>query len=219
MENVKKRYQQQMFFTSAIVAFFILVSGIALGMVLDRYKVDDSLSSLRQNELNAESYFLEQQLIEGSDIDKCEIAKPRAQALSEELVKLGNELSNYKESSLFKKNDYDYLLRRYFLLEIRTYSLFKDIRSECEDATNTIIFFYRIDDDSSVKQGYALDEVVRQNPDVSVFSFDIDYKNEPLISTIKLGYDISDAPTIIINDEQVMQGFSSVEKITDILRK
>ena len=63
------------------------------------------------------------------------------------------------------------------------------------------LFFYKINDDSSISQGYVLEDIGKSFPDkVIVFSFDIEYFEEPMLETLKKQFGVTKAPTSVINN-------------------
>lgn len=213
----QKKYRKHMFFTAAVLTAVVFLSGMLLGWGLDRYRTKNIFEDLRQNELDAESYIVEQQFFNAMPNATCDIAKTRIDALSIDLGEIGRTLAGFSGKSIFEKNDYDYLTRKYFLMEIKTYLLFGEFLEQCPSNGTRILYFYRIDDRESLNQGYAIDEIVLKNNDVKVFSFDIEYDKDPLIKSMKKYYNITDAPTIIVDGEVKREGYVGVTALKPLV--
>ncbi len=212
-----KRYKQHLLITSFIVAAVIFLAGLALGWTLDNFKVNAITEALKQNELNTESFLLESEFIENFGGDYCELLNFRIKDLQKSIAQTSEQLSTWGEGKKFKESDFDYLKRKYFLLEIKFLFLLQDMTHTCGKNYDTILFFYNIDDSQSMRQGYALDEVRMTRDDLIVLSFDKNYAAEPLMLVLLTKYNIESAPAIVINGQKTISGYTSAEKINALL--
>ena len=228
---MKEQYIKHIFITSLIATIVIFTSGIMIGWVLDNYRTDEVLNIIKDNELNSESYNIEQIFLENIGNVDCKILTPRIEMISEELGNTGRELQRYGSASDFKKAEFEYLKRRYFLMEIKFYNLIYNYQDSCKDEYTPILYFYKIDDDVSEMQGYILDEFIKnynedtilENGDkkhgkLVVLSIDGEYDEDPLISTILNTYDIEidNLPAMIINFETIREGFVGKDELETI---
>lgn len=212
-----KKYKQHLLITSFIVAGVIFLAGIALGWTLDTFKVSTITTALKQNELNTESFLLESQFIENFGGDYCELLNLRIKDLQKNIAQTSEQLSTWGESKKFKESDFDYLKRKYFLLEIKFLFLLQDMTHTCGKNHDVILFFYGIDDSQSMRQGYSLDELRLARDDLIVLSFDKNYVDEPLIKILLTKYGINSAPAVVINGQKVLVGYASSKQIESFL--
>lgn len=204
--------------TSLAITVCVFVAGLLLGWNLDTLRTDQILNDLRDNELDTESYLIEQGFWNSLGSDDCSFAEPRLNSLSIELAELGQYLNNYQKKNIFEEDDFAYLARRYFLLEVKGYILYNDLQEQCNITNDVILYFYGSDDDYSEKQGYVLDKVVdKANGTVDVFSINRYFEGDPALETLKLYYNVTMTPTIIINGEMKKEGFVSYEEIRELL--
>ena len=98
---------------SLVITILIFSAGLLLGLSLDDTRLSDIVNNLNQNELNSESYLVEQDFIKTVGGDVCDLSDPRTQGLSSELAKLGQLLSKYEPSNLFRQTEYTYLKAKY----------------------------------------------------------------------------------------------------------
>jgi len=206
---------KKLLIVSAIIATFIFSTGLFLGYALDGFRENEILSNIKQNELDTESFILEQQFLDELGGDKCEILSERALTLQPTLTEIGRQLGRWQNSD-FKQDEFNYLKRKYFLTEIRFLMLIETLKQNCNSDYNVIVFFYKIDDDTSKRQGYVLDEITNQNQNVIVLSIDKDYTQEPLIDILKSNYDVIEAPSLVINGDTV-SGFIPEEDLIELL--
>ncbi len=195
------------------ISIIIFTSGLLLGIGLDNAKVNELVYNINQNEISTESYSVEKEFLSVFGGDKCILSDPRVKELSEEIGKIGRLLTKYESTNIFEQSEFDYLKRKYFLLEIKTYSLFNSLKKECSYNYTTILFFYDINDDDSIRQGYVLDALVNLNPKTHILSFDRLFKNDPTLETVKIHYNITKAPTLIVNDEIKKENLINLEDL------
>ena len=124
-----------------------------------------------------------------------------AETLKQEVQLVGANLGSYSSFSWFKKQDFDYLKRKYFLLEISLYQTLNELNTVCGKSVLPVLFFYKIDDDASERVGFILEDLSKAyRQDVFIFSFDIDYPDEPLVPLIASRYNFSSMPGVVMNN-------------------
>ena len=195
------------------LSIMIFTAGLLLGISLDDTKVNDLVANINQNELNTESYSVEKEFLGTFGGDKCSLSSPRVKALSEEIVNIGRLLTKYETTSVFEQSEFNYLKRKYSLLEIKAYSLFTQLKEECNYNYTTILFFYDINDDNSLRQGHVLDALVKINSNIHIFSFDRLFREDPTMETVKIHYNITSSPTLIINNKIKKEGLADLENL------
>ncbi|MEK6907060.1 MAG: hypothetical protein AABW45_00890 [Nanoarchaeota archaeon] len=194
----------------------IFTAGLLLGISLDTTKVNDLVVNINQNELNIESYNIEKEFLATFGGDVCSLSGPRVEALSEEVGKIGRLLDKYETTNLFEENEFNYLKRKYFLLEIKAYSLFTTLKKECNYNYTTILFFYDINEGNSLAQGNVLDALIKIKPNTHIFSFDKSFKDDPTLETLKIHYDINTSPTLIINDKTKQESLINLDDLIEL---
>lgn len=210
---------RRLLINSAIITTIIFLIGVFLGYQLDNLRTIDVLGSLRQSELDAQSYITEQEFFENFGGYRCELAQPKLTELSNRLGELGFNLVNYDGKNIFKQKDYDYLLRKYFLEEIRTYTLFSQLKNECKLNNTLILYFFNPGDIESERQGRVLDVLGKKYDGISVFSINFNYNGDTMVNNIKLYYNVTSTPTIIINSKNKLEEFVELEELEKILGK
>jgi hypothetical protein len=211
------RYRRKLLLKSAVITILVFFTGILLGISLDNLRENEVLTDLKFNELDTQSYFLEERFIKESGKDVCEILNSRIDNLRYRLVRIGSELPSSEESSISKNADLDYLKRKYTISEVQFLMLLNDLNENCDDSYIPILFFYTKDEAQSRDQGYVLtwaNEKYKEN--IVILSFDTDYFDEPLINTLKLHYNIKSKSAVVIN-EKTYSEFISKEELDKIL--
>jgi len=195
----------------------IFLAGVLIGISFDDFKINDIFEDIQRNEIDTESYYAEQLFTEIFGGDKCELAKPRVDVLSNELIEIGQTLTRYESKNIFREGEYTYLKQKYFLLEIKLYMLLKELREQCDGFSEDVIilYFYDQEQDASLRQGFILDSFVKKGESIHVFSIDRNCEGGqvPLVETVKKYYNITKSPTLIINYNVKKEGFVSAEEL------
>jgi hypothetical protein len=191
---------------SLLLTILIFAAGILLNHTFDAFRISIIEDVMTTHEINTEAYRVERFFTETFGEEQCDMMVARISDLKKEVRKVGEDLGSYSRFSFFRRKDYDYLKRKYFLLELRFLALIQKINKECDKPYLPIIFFYEIDQDESERQGFILQDLSEDyDQHLIVLTLDKDYKDEPLVKILAENYNVTQAPTIII-DEQTISG-------------
>jgi len=208
-----KKDLRKAFFASVTIGILIFSLGLFAGYGLDLLRVKDVSISISEVELQTLDYITSQEFLETFGRDYCDSLNLKLSKVTPELNNIGKILTNYEEKNIFSGDEYKLLKSKYFLLEIRAYTLFTKLNKECNLDQNLILYFYDQHHEESLRQGYALDKVV-ESSNIHVFSFD---RNFEIIKFLVDSYEIKRAPTIVINEKKKFEGFTSLGEIRDYL--
>lgn len=185
---------------SFLLTCLIFAAGILLNYGLDFIRIDAITTVMSGHELSTQAYLLEQEMTGLFGGNKCTTMDARISGLKEEIRQVGADLSSYSRFSFFKKKDFDYLKRKYFLLELKFFSLVQNYNQGCGKNIIPILYFYEIDQDASERQGFILEDVAKSfDKQVIVLTLDKDYKDEPLVGLLSQKYNVTVAPTIVFD--------------------
>ena len=202
-------FHKYVFLTSFILTVIIFSIGILLSYGLDFLRVGEVVDTIQEHELGTEAFILEQSFIDSFGGEKCEMMQARVYDAKNGLYEVGKSLTAYGKKSIFKKKDFEYLRRKYFILQLKLYNLVSQVNSQCGNVYLPVLFFYKAGDDLSERQGYILDELGRgYNQQLVVLSFDKDYEKEPLLKLLLVKYNISKAPTMVLGDDMKIEGLT-----------
>jgi len=199
MDKRVKVIWKSLFITLLIFGFAVLFNHF-----LDFLRLGVITDVMAEHELDRDAYLTQQTFIETFSEYGCSALKVRFNTLKEEIRKVGTELNTYSRFSFFKRKDFDYLKRKYFLLEFEFLTLVQKINEMCGKPYLLVLFFYEIDDEASERQGFILEEVRKKFEDkIVVLSIDKDYKDEPLVSAIIRVFNVTDAPALIVDGDKI----------------
>jgi len=187
---------------SLLLTILIFAIGILLNHVFDAFRISIIEDVMISHEIDSEAYRVERFFTETFGGEKCEIMVARISDLKKEIRKVGEDLGSYSRFSFFRRTDYDYLKRKYFLLELRFLSLIQKLNKECDKPYLPIVFFYEIDQDASERQGFILQDLSKDyDQQLIILTLDKDYKDEPLVKLLADNYNVTAAPTLIIDGQ------------------
>lgn len=185
---------------SLLLTILIFAVGILVNHVFDAFRISIIEDVMIAHEIDSEAYRVEKFFTETFGGEQCEAMVSRISDLKNEIRKVGEDLGSYSRFSFFRRKDYDYLKRKYFLLELRFLALIEKLNKECDKPYLPIIFFYEIDQDESERQGFILQDLSKDyEQQLIILTLDKDYKDEPLVKLLAENYNVTTAPTIIVD--------------------
>lgn len=207
-------FRKIMLISAFFIALFIFLAGIYIGFLLDDYRVEDADTIISDTQLDTESFVTERDFFDTFGVKNCDLLTQRMVLLGEELGEIGRTLTRYNNKRISEGTVFDQLKRKYFLLEIRAYTLRRQMYELCpESKSNIILFFYNTKNNQvSLNQGYALDVLVEKHPQFTVLSFDREF-NESALQSLVGYYNITLAPSMIINFDKKFEGYIPTETI------
>lgn len=204
---------RQVWLVTVLLVCVVFVVGVLVGNAWRSASTTEVSKVLKQSELSAESFLVEQELFSSFETN-CGLAEKRLSSLSEELWNLGKVLSGPEARQELGAEDYDFLKRKYHLMQIRTYILYQKLQKDCEDNVNVVLFYFNKNNVDSGEQGAILDALVEKY-DLKVFAVEFKYSKE--LEFLEDYYEITDAPTIVVNFESKLVGVSDEKKIAPLL--
>lgn len=207
-----------MIISSFLIALFIFLAGFYAGTFFDSSRIVDVNEILIKAQMDTDSLITENDFFNTFGVTDCGLLNKRMNYLGESLSEVGKTLSRYDAKNMANDYEYGILKEKYFLLELKVYNLKKRMSDVCaENAQPTILFFYNTENNQeSLNQGYALDSVVKKNKGLSVFSFDADFNNTAVQSLV-FYYNVTKAPTIVINFNDIHSGFVSEGELNALI--
>ena len=211
--EIERKYKG-MILASFVVTVLVFLAGILLGVGLNDLRNQDAFASLKTVSLNTESYVVEGDFIEfyGVNLTEeqfCSNLRDRFYSLSDELNDIRHLVVSFEDANDFQGDDYDFLVREYFLTEIQLYLSLENFRSQCDDSIDSIVFFYGLDA-ASETQGTVMDALIKERDDIFVITLKKDYNEgvsnvkakDPLFDLFEDYFEIDVTPSLIVNGEK-----------------
>jgi hypothetical protein len=195
-----------------IAAVIVAIAVFVFGLLLGNYIVSSRISAFQQSEqkllIHLIGLDIRDQVLENNT---CNL---NWDDIWKEKVELGKMLSSLENR--LGKQDKEVLLRKeiYELIEIKTLFLIQDIKDNCHEDFDIVLFFYTNQNNDpkgsaggSEDQGLILDQVVFSHNEqgngkkVNVFAFDVNSEN-PATRALISKYNVEKVPTLVVNGKK-----------------
>ena len=207
--------KQQLYLSMTLLLVIVFSIGIIVGRSASNPELSEVNAFVKQSELTTESYLIEQELLAGLE-KNCDLARLRLTGLSSELWQLGKLLGTATAKQDLGEENYDFLKRKFHLMQIKTYTLFHRLRQDCAVNAPVVLYYYSQHDPQSLEQGAILDTLVRDQ-DVKVFAIELNYSQE--LKFLEDYYDIERTPALVVNFETVRQGLTTRDDLAALVRE
>ena len=209
-----RKINKKKYFIVFLITTVIFLAGIWVGHLIAEYRFGE-LENLQMS-LKTQTATLETQYLLISQ-NPCILSE--TDRFNQELYKMGRELSDMEATYGTDSEDVNMLKEYYSLLELRHWLFLEQIKDKCkQNDFKTILYFYSNlgDCDDCNEQGFVLTYLREKNPELRIYSFDINIDNAAL-NWIKDSYGIKGVPSLIINGEYYT-GFKNEDELAEIIK-
>ncbi|MDD5178010.1 MAG: hypothetical protein PHT54_01870 [Candidatus Nanoarchaeia archaeon] len=201
MREFKKRRYLIAFF----ITLFVFVIGMLVGFSFNKQRENYLSGVMDAQRMDYDSLQLQYAFV---DTMKTEgVCSGISQAMSKsvsDLEELRVRIEDYSTDDSFTKVDYETLKRDYLLAQIKYWLLDKQSKRICDRDSVSVLYFYINEDDCSEcsTQSYVLTYLKKLfGEKLLVFSMDSEFKNEPLVDIVVNTYNITEYPTLVVDNE------------------
>jgi len=200
--------KKENYIISILLTSFVFLIGIIIGSNISLYQIEEIQKGLQEDFLDTQSLELEL-IIAGGNQSICTYIEYRLPEIVKKKADLGRKfdvVSIEEQKILYKQ----------YIISLARYWIFNNIQEEQCGIRNPTVLFFFTNDELSREQGKALDYLVfLSNETLNVLAFNTKI-NEPLINLIVDRYNITEAPSVVVNNTRY-EGFKSTQEITEIL--
>jgi hypothetical protein len=183
---------------SLILSSIIFSLGIFGNMYLDSIKINRINAVYSETILMSRSYLLERQLSDFDASYECVALERQFWHLQKTVTDFTDDLSLYKKRGVFFEGDFNFWKRRHILLQVQLLNLLNYLNARCDSEIVPVLFFFVDGSELSITQALILQQLEKEYP-ISLFYFDIDFNQEPVLLYIKELYSITE-PIILFPD-------------------
>lgn len=191
--------------------FIVVILGVLVGLQMDNMRQDRLTEELDRSNLETETFSVLDTYISRSDGDHCQLMEVQIPDIGERNAQLGSELQRFEAQNLGSDEKYRYIRDRYYNNQLRLYMAANNYRDRCGDTNQTTVLYFFDESAESSRMGSVLNEVVQQT-ETQVFSFNTEV-DSPIVDILERDHNVTESPTIIVNDEQKVKGFISVGEL------
>ena len=198
-----------------ILVIIIFSIGVSLGLNYDSLRKQVIERETKVLAAQIEDFIVTNEILSNLASKDCRLIEPYLSDIAKQSEDLGNLLQTFENKGLTQGKDYEILRNTYFLREIQYWMSIERYR-ECDSEIVTILFFYGNNDDS-IKQGFTLTELRKENKGkVFVFNFGIDKIESNSVKLITSIYNIEQSPSLVVNSEEVIEGFLDLDSLRNV---
>ena len=198
----ERKTSTKTYFFAFLLSSFIFLIGLLVGHTLTLDRTSHLEDIAYKQKLDYESLQLQSLYLDLSSSNvSCSIFN---NILEKSLNDVGNAQAKVdfymKESS---EKSYTELKRDYIISQMRYWLLNKKIKESCPAKHVSVLYFYSNEEcDDCGPQGTILSYLKEKLKDrLLIFSLDADFVDEPMINILKETYNITETPSIVIEEE------------------
>lgn len=210
--TVDRRLYLKKHVAALIITLLIFTIGILIGLKISDSRITTITNAARLQRAQFESLQLQYAYLNAAENTTCIVFRS---TLDQNVYDLENARLKL-ESYLKETEDEEFLIakREYMITELRYWILANQAKKICKEDTVSILFFYKKEEICSdcSTQGTILTYLKERFKDrLLIFSLDID-TNEPMINILKNTFNITQAPSVVI-EERLFEGLTVKEEI------
>jgi len=195
---MKRKVSLKKYLSALIITILIFSLGSIFGIYLEGERFSYSEAINLEQKIELSSLQMQQLFISTLNPDlKCDGLTKLFESSLSHLDNSMNNMIDFQKKASFDQEKFNLNLREYYLTEIRYLLLSKQIKEKCPSESVEIIYFYS--DNKLNVQGFILDSIKKEfGRNVLIFSFNSDFKQEPMIEVLLTSYNVSQFPAVII---------------------
>jgi hypothetical protein len=204
---IKRKISIEKYIIAAVITFFVFMSGVLLGLLMDNARANVSEQKTKEQEVSYNSiqfqYLLLSELQRKEEV--CPVISIALQEAVKELSKSLDEFQQYEKDSRSSKETFELIHRKYVLDNLRYWLLASKSKSLCNMQILPILYFYSTKTcQICPDQGTALTYYKKKFGDtVLIFPIDFDMaEKETTIEILRARYNVTKFPTLIIDNEK-----------------
>jgi len=221
------------FFESLVFTMLILIIGFSFGYMVESYRTNKIVDDYKDHEIEALDLKLQNYYYQIMDSSSCEKAIKKNFEFADDLYITGLEIEKFEQANQIT-DDIFREKKRYVLLKTELWLNSILLKEKCDKPFDTVVYFYSGDPTNNIKvaEQKVISNVlktVKENNGNSVILLPIagDLKKSSNDESLTLGivdlqmqiYNITTLPSILINEEVVLEGFHNVREIESYLNQ
>lgn len=213
-----RKTSMRVYIAAAIITTLLLATGFLLGMLIEGQRIGYIQEKDFEKRIELESLQVQYLYINVLSQEKnCPAMQTTLSTSVRTLEETRQRLEDYMKDSVLNNKEFELLLRQYMIQETRYWLLAKQAKEMCETDTVTILNFHSRECDGCEEEGFLLSYMKKKFGDkLLIFSFDTDFKEEPMVQILMDSYNITSTPTIIVGERKI-EGLTTREELHKII--
>lgn len=204
---VERIMKKDRYILVGVITALIFLLGITFGMILDNYRLQWSEKTNQEQQINYDGLqlqYLYLSALENSS-EACPILRAALETSIAELSFSLSQVEKYEQDTTLNNQQYNLIMRKYLQDNLRYWIFSQRVKKMCNDDVINILYFFSKDHcEICPNQGTILTYFKKKLEDkLLVFPINSDLeKDEEFIKILKIRYNITSYPTIIVNDDK-----------------
>ncbi len=216
--------QKDVFWKAAIITAIVFILGVSLGILLESSRVKEIRDEYKTVEVEWADAKLQSSLFQVLSPKFCEASIQENLNFADKVYEEGLKIERYEDANRLSNEDsLLYEKQRYTLFKLEFWLNSINLKEKCNANYTNLVYFY-LDDPSlterpkqdtlsiilkDLKQKYGQEIMLIPIP------LDLDIAT---VNVVKTAYNISVAPTILINEKIKLEGLYSQEEIEEVIK-
>lgn len=210
----RKPLQKKRYIFALVVSLFLFSFGFLLGYWTVDAKINFVIDSSSDLKLDSLDFDVQKDFL---DIYPCDFFSTKY--LESNLAAMESDLKKIEASASPDNERLIYMKSYYSLLELKHWMFLSKFNEMCNQDYTFIFYFYSNNEyvcSDCVVQGYLLDKIREQYPNIKIYSFDASVEI-PSVQMLREKYNITSLPSIVVNDK-LYEGYASYDILVDIVK-
>jgi len=204
---------------ASLFTLLLLSVGVLVGLQVDDARGDYIQDQLKESDLRMQNFIVTQNYLEQSTNNYCRLVENQIPDLSTENTRIGQNLQTFSGQSISNQERYKYLVRKYYVNQLRLYNVLDEYNERCNENT-TLIFYFFDDSMESQRQGEVLTKYYREVDNSSyIFSFNLEKNQSSVLTMLQDDYQIEEGPSIVINGDEVRREYVPFKQLRTIMQE
>lgn len=208
---LSKKKTKLLFVEAFILTLLVYLIAIISNGLLDNQRIETLDFEILNTSNAIYSLDVSNNFVENFNITNCSVQKSNIFTNYKGIKKLGKDLSSYGPLFL-EENSAETKIkeREYFLQQIKIFNLVNSYNQVClNDTIFPVIFYYNSLSNTLDKQSLILEQFYLNHENQTiVFSFDINFENEAIITEVKDIFNITSTPFVILNNNKTTRNLA-----------
>jgi len=219
-KQVSRDVNKARYVVAAIMTLCIFLLGLMLGLIIEDKRIRLMQADNEDQQLEFSSMQMQYEYINQLSLENnCPAILKTFDDNLKNLEQSRIRLEHYEKDSKISKVDFNRIKRDYTIAQVRYWLFAKKKKQICDSDDISLLYFFAEDKScpDCNKQSFVLSYIKNIfGSDLLIFSLNANFTQEPMIDMLKKSYNISEYPTMIINDMQV-SGLHDKEDVLAII--
>ena len=221
MTKVVRKISKERYIVAALITLLIFILGLSFGLIIDYERVRHVDRQNLLQKVNHDSLQLQYLYLSyiPEDEQSCGILRIALEDSISQLAGSLEEVERFQKDSTINKKEFQIIQRKYLIDNLRYWLFSKQLQEICEEDTINVLYFFSINDCTICpNQGTILSYFKTKLQDkLLVFPINVDLeKQEQFIKILRLQYNVTQLPTLIINGQK-HEGVISRNELAQII--